>query len=127
MKLDEVRFGASYYSVLAGNQPMTADTAPPIPNPVGFHTPPVAASGTSIHMRAVTAYDPNGVEYYFTCTAGGGNNSGWQDSPVYTDTGLNPSTQYYYRACSYDNLSNASSGATACGTLFPKNKEPKES
>ena len=48
-------------------------------------------------MTATTASDPSGVEYYFTCTAGGGHDSGWQDSTSYEDTGLTPSTSYSYR------------------------------
>jgi hypothetical protein len=47
-------------------------------------------------MTASTATCQDGVEYYFTCTAGGGHDSGWQTSTSYTDTGLSPSTTYTY-------------------------------
>ena len=43
--------------------------------------------------------DPSGtVEYYFDETSGnsGGTDSGWQTSPTYPDTGLQPETQYTY-------------------------------
>lgn len=35
-------------------------------------TEPYATGSTSISMTATTATDESGVEYYFTCTAGGG-------------------------------------------------------
>jgi hypothetical protein len=59
-------------------------------------TPPYATGNTSIAMEADPASDPSGVQYYFTCTAGGGNDSGWQDSTTYEDTGLTPDTTYTY-------------------------------
>ena len=57
-------------------------------------------------MTATTATDVSGVEYYFLCTAGGGNDSGWQDSSSYTDTGLSELTQYSYRVKARDKSSN---------------------
>jgi len=51
---------------------------------------------------ATSANDISGVEYYFECTGGGGNDSGWQDSKIYTDTGLSPCTQYTYRVRARD-------------------------
>jgi hypothetical protein len=45
-------------------------------------------------MIATAADDVSSVEYYFECTVGGGSDSGWQDSTIYTDTGLTPSTTY---------------------------------
>jgi hypothetical protein len=96
VRLDEIRFGPNYHSVLVGNQPLTADVSAPVPDPVGFHSAPTAVNGTSITMQAATAYDPSGVEYYFTCTAGGGNDSGWQSSTTYTDSGLTPGVPYSY-------------------------------
>ena len=47
-------------------------------------------------MTATTATDASGVEYYFACTAGGGNDSGWRDSPDYTDSGLSSDVVYSY-------------------------------
>ncbi|MCX5632679.1 MAG: hypothetical protein NTW93_03255 [Phycisphaerae bacterium] len=73
-----------------------SDTTAPRPNPMTWATPPHSTSPTSIAMTATTAVDACGVEYYFTCTAGGGHNNGWQASPTYTDTGLVPSTSYTY-------------------------------
>jgi exo-poly-alpha-galacturonosidase len=73
------------------------DTTPPVPSPMIWATAPYAASSTSITMVAITAIDDNyGVEYYFTCTAGGGHSSNWQSGTTYTDTNLTPSTLYTY-------------------------------
>ena len=57
-------------------------------------------------MMATTATDTSGVEYYFECTAGGGNDSGWQDSTTYIDTGLTPETSYTYRVKARDKSAN---------------------
>jgi hypothetical protein len=94
------------------------DTTAPTPSPMSFATSPTNLSITKITMTATTASDPHGVQYFFTCTAGGGHNSGWQDSPVYTDTGLTPSTAYTYTVKARDkslalNMGTESSPATA--------------
>ena len=47
-------------------------------------------------MKATTALDPKGVQYYFYCLTPGGHSSGWQASPSYTDKGLSPLTTYKY-------------------------------
>ncbi|MES2980862.1 MAG: DUF6288 domain-containing protein [Verrucomicrobiota bacterium] len=96
VKLDEVRFGPNYHSILVGNQPLSADVNAPVPNPLGFHQAPTALNGKSITMTAATAYDSSDVEYYFTCTAGGGHDSGWQTDTTYTDTDLTAGMQYSY-------------------------------
>ncbi|HSH16843.1 MAG TPA: Ig-like domain-containing protein, partial [Verrucomicrobiae bacterium] len=94
--LDEIRFGATYQSVLQGTVAMSPDNAAPQPDPMTFDVAATPAGPSSISMVAATAFDPTGVEYLFTCTAGGGHDSGWQDSPIYTDTGLTPGVQYTY-------------------------------
>jgi len=93
---DEIRLGATYQSVLQGTTAMSADLTAPTPDPMSFASAPAASGPSSISMVASTAYDPLGVEYYFTCTAGGGNDSGWQESASYTDTGLTAGTAYSY-------------------------------
>jgi hypothetical protein len=82
------------------------DTTPPLPDPMAWDVLPYATGSTSISMTAATATDPSGVEYYFECTAGGGHDSGWQDSTTYEDTGLAPETQYTYRVKARDKSPN---------------------
>ena len=83
-----------------------SDTDPPTPDPMTWASPPVAVDVTSITMTATTATDPSGVQYYFECTAGGGNDSGWQSSSTYVDSGLSPETQYTYRVKARDRSAN---------------------
>jgi hypothetical protein len=83
-----------------------------------FATAPYVTGPTSISMIATTASDTSGVEYYFDCTAGGGHDSGWQDSTTYQDAGLTPNTQYTYTVKARDkspnyNETTASSSASA--------------
>ncbi len=90
----------------------------PSPDPMTWATVPYATGNGSILMTATTAYDPTGVEYYFDCTAGGGNDSDWQSDPNYLDNGLDPNTEYTYRVKArdkspYQNETAYSSGASA--------------
>ena len=78
------------------------DTGTPTPNPLTWANVPTTISSTSIAMKATTASDASGVEYYFECTSGGGNSSGWQDSPYYKDKWLVPNTVYTYRVKARD-------------------------
>jgi alpha-galactosidase len=80
------------------------DNIPPTPNPMTFALAPAPASSTSITMTATTASDLSGVQYFFDETSGnpGATDSGWQDSPTYTDTGLIPNTQYTYTVTARD-------------------------
>ena len=57
-------------------------------------------------MTATIATDESGVEYYFECTAGGGHDSGWRDSPTFEDTGLQAETEYTYRVKARDKSPN---------------------
>ncbi len=80
------------------------DSTPPEPNPMTWATAPYATSSSSIRMIASTATDISDVEYYFEETSGNpdGTTSGWQDSPIYEDFGLSPSTEYSYRVKARD-------------------------
>jgi hypothetical protein len=82
--------------IMANTNPAPAG----IPDPMTFATAPYAAGPTSISMTATTATD---ASYYFTCTAGGGHDSGWQASATYTDTGLSPEMTYTYTVKARDN------------------------
>ena len=80
-----------------------ADSQAPTPNPMVFSLLPTAISDNEIQMAASNAVDnAYGVEYYFQCTSGPGNDSGWQSSPTYTDTGLTPGVTYAYRVTCRD-------------------------
>jgi hypothetical protein len=81
-----------------------ADTTPPTPDPMVWHTPPFPSGPSKIIMRARTATDTETppVQYYFECTNHGEFSSAWQDSNTYTATGLTPNTTYSFRAKARD-------------------------
>jgi hypothetical protein len=92
-----------------------ADTTAPTPNPMTFATAPHSTSSSSIAMTATTASDTSGVQYYFTCTVGGGHNSGWQYVTSYTDTGLTPNKLYTYTVKARDISTNLNETAASSG------------
>ena len=47
-------------------------------------------------MEASELHLTSGVEYNFQCVSGLGKDSGWQSSPIYIDTNLQPETEYAY-------------------------------
>jgi hypothetical protein len=87
------------FAVLTENWQPPIQAAPPIPNPMTWATLPHASSAYSIAMIATTAIstESSGVEYFFENSSIAGHDSGWQDEPNYTDTGLNPNTTYSYK------------------------------
>ena len=91
------------------------DIDAPSPAQMTWASEPASLSSTEITMIAVTATDPSGVEYYFAETTGntGGTDSGWQDSPTYTDTGLEPGETYEYTVVARDKSSNANQNGTS--------------
>ncbi len=82
-----------------------SDTTAPNPNPMAFAAAPAATGENTITMTATAATDINGVEYYFDAIDGG-NDSGWQSSPEYTDSGLAPGTTYTYVVRARDSIGN---------------------
>jgi hypothetical protein len=96
--------------VVSGAEPAGNDTAPPSPSPSGWLTLPTATGATSIHMEAAPASDTGGVEYFFECVDGGGHDSGWQGSPSYDDTDLQPNTAYTYRVQTRDKSAKQNTG-----------------
>ena len=118
--LDEIRYGATLQSVLQGTVAMTPDVTAPTPNPMTFAVAPAPDSISSITMTATPALDGMGVEYLFTCTAGGGDSSGWQTSNAYTDSGLTPGVAYSYTVKArdlYPALNETTTSAAASATI----------
>jgi hypothetical protein len=107
----------------------TTDNIAPMPNPMTWASAPAATGIDTIAMTATTATDASGVEYYFACTAGGGHDSGWQDSASYTDTGLTNNTTYAYTVVARDksaaqNVTSASDEAGATTLLYECTSTP---
>ncbi len=94
----------------------TSDVDPPTPNAASFATPPQANGTDSISMTATTGTDASGpVEYLFSCLTAGGHGSGWQTSPSYTDSGLNPGTEYLYTVTMRDARGNTGTASAPAG------------
>jgi hypothetical protein len=77
----------------------------PFPLPAaGFADAPAYKMQASAEMTSIEG--PYNTEYYFTETSGnfGGDDSGWQLSPVYLDAGLLPNTTYNYTVTMRDAL-----------------------
>ena len=92
----------------------TPDTTAPTPTTETWLVAPTTVSPTSIKMSATKGTDAggNGVEYSFTCTAGGGHNSGWISSNQYIDNGLTAGTAYTYKVQMRDTLGNTGTIST---------------
>jgi len=130
--MDEIRFGASYQAVIGQAPDTSGDLTAPEPETMSFATPPAALSQSAITMTAIEATDANGVQYQFTRYAADGTTllftSPWQDSPVYTDTGLDQDTEYTYTVQARDksvnyNTNDVSLPASAT-TLVPDTNPP---
>ncbi len=115
--LDEIRFGASYNDVIQADLVTTPDTDIPTPDPASFAVVPTAIDDANVTMTATVANDPSEVQYYFAETSGnpGGDDSGWQDSPTYTDSGLSPSTLYTYTVQTRDKSVANNTGTASAG------------
>ena len=72
-----------------------ADTTAPTPDPLTWEVEPKVGDYGTITMTASNASDPYGVEYYFENITRG-TNSGWQGGRTWTETGLDPDTEYTY-------------------------------
>ncbi len=72
------------------------DHEAPEPNHMTWAVLPYATGTDAITMTASTATDRSGVQYFFTNLADPNHDSGWQDSPAYTDTGLVNNSNYVY-------------------------------
>jgi len=71
----------------------------PDPDPMTWASEPNAINSYTITMSATTAtaYDGNGVEYYFNNVTDPCLDSGWQDSPNYINAVFFADTQYTYQ------------------------------
>jgi pectate lyase len=97
-----------------------ADNEKPRPDPTTWQMAPQALGASAVMMTAAMASDGSGVEYYFTCTSGGGHDSGWQSQAFYVDAGLAAETTCTYtvtaRDCSTAHNQTAASAAASATT-----------
>lgn len=108
-------------AVYASSAPVI-DTLAPMPNPAGIASA-AALDPYSIELVATNAYDDNDVVYYFTAVSGGGNDSGWQFSPTYVDTGLTGGQEYTYTVMVKD-LSAAENVTAASASVSVTTPDP---
>jgi hypothetical protein len=95
LTVDEV--SAIYSAASPAPVKILDDTIAPTPVAATWLVAPHPISDNAITMTATPGTDASGwVEYYFTCTGGGGHDSGWVSFNKYTDVGLAPGTAYAY-------------------------------
>jgi hypothetical protein len=102
VKAKDVRGNETKFSSYA-SAVVNEDSTAPTPNPMTWAVLPAALSNTEITMTASTATDASGVEYGFRRIGGP---TVWQDGRVFTDTGLDPLTQYTYQTAARDKSDN---------------------
>jgi hypothetical protein len=103
------------------------DTTPPSPAQMSWESTPTATGTSSIAMMAVTATDESGgIEYYFSCVAGGTGctDSGWQSSSSYTADGLQEGTYYSYKVKARDVWGNENGSSVTMGATTDATPEP---
>lgn len=87
--------GTEVLTVVLGNG-TPADQAAPTPDPLTWSVEPTPLDENAVTMTAATASDASGVEYYFSNLTDPSHDSGWLDTPFFTDTGLSTGVQYTY-------------------------------
>lgn len=95
-----------------------SDKTTPDPDPATFSLKPVYLDGDSVHMHATPATDDSGpVEYFFNETSGntGGDDSNWQISTDYVDSGLDAGKTYIYTIQSRDSALVVNTGIASSG------------
>lgn len=117
------------YAILVSNfQPKVFPPQPPQPSPMTWATVPHAISRTAVQMTAsiASSTDKSSVEYYFQNISLAGHDSGWQNDPNYTDTGLTAGTAYSYKvkARNTDNLAETDYSESRSATTFPPDTMP---
>lgn len=114
---------------LPANPTVLYTWAPLMPETATWDLPPVANSSSAITMTASPGEVASGqtggtIEYQFTETTGnpGATSSSWQTSRSYTDTGLQPGTNYSYtvsiRAGTLSTSASAPASATTPSASF---------
>jgi hypothetical protein len=93
-------------------------TAIPLPE-AGFAEAPATPDGFMVTMQAVAG--PYNTQYSFSEVSGnlGGNDSGWQLSPHFTDQGLLPNTVYAYTVTLRDAQGQVGSPSAPQSVLIP--------
>jgi hypothetical protein len=96
-------------------------TPPPLPA-AAFASAPEYVEFAAAGMTSVEG--PYNTEYYFTETSGnlGGDDSGWQLSPTYLDTGLLPNTRYAYTVTMRNALDEPGTASASSEVLIPANQ-----
>ncbi len=89
------RTGIALTVLLAGLRAGAAEGLPSR-DPVAWQKEPHARTSSVVTMAAEPLGPAGTVEYLFDCVKGPGHDSGWQESPSYTDKGLEP-----LAACTY--------------------------
>ena len=88
------------------------DVSSPVPATSTWALEPAAESENAVVMTAETAFDPRGVEYYFSnlTVTDGSHDSGWQESAFYRDSELEAGTSYEYAVKTRDQSGNQNEG-----------------
>jgi hypothetical protein len=99
---------------------IAADTTAPAPNAATWLVAPLATGDSTVTMSATPGTDASGwVEYYFTCVAGGGHDSGWVSFNKYTDVGLPPGAEPTYTVTLRDRAGNTTAASAAAAATLP--------
>ena len=99
------------------------DTAAPTPNPATFANAPKGVDTSSITMTATKATDMNSlVEYKFT--RNDAVTSGWQASPIWTNTGLTSGNSYTYTVQTRDGKGNTGTVSAASPAAIVRDDTP---
>ena len=116
---------AVYAEAAPGPVTITPDTTAPTPNPATWLVTPTAPSDSAITMSATAGTDAGGwVEYCFTCTAGGGHDSGWVSFNKYTDVGLTPGTIHTYTVKMRDKNGNTTASSSEASAATQTSSAP---
>ena len=106
-----------------------ADTTPPSPAQMTWQSAPQATGTSTINMISITAEDESGgVEYYFSCVAGGSGctDSGWQTSRSWSPGGLDADTYYSYKVSARDGSGNQNGVSSTMGDTTDAPPPPTE-